>query len=793
MKIAFITERMILGFGVDLVVDNTAQGLSKLGHDVTVFAINIDGTFNDRGYKVKKIPCPLVWNPLKQELFALRALPFVKNLESEFDVFLIETFPFYFYPMFLSKPCIIVDHGVSSGVGMDWKTKVRLGYSLITKNLLHLPFADKIITVSDYLKKSLPFYLQSKTDFIHNGVDHYLVKKNVDLDSSKLRKSLGIKNDEKLLLYVGRLNHDKQPYKGVNDLLEIYKKVHKKNRKIKLLMVGFGDENDKKNLESKGIKVVVKAPVEMMPVIFNAADVYVTASKWEGFDLPLIEANSYKKPSVCYDIGPHKEVSLPGKSAFVLKSQEEFIKKVLDLCMNNDHYERMSVGAFENSKRFLWKDVVYKYEALIKEVVSKSDKTKKEIIKEDLVDIISLNYNGKSYLPALFDSIKKQTYKNIKLTVVDNGSFDKSVDLIEKEYPWVNLIRSKKNLFFPRGNNLAISNTNGEYIFLVNNDTVLDKNAIEEAIKTIKKDTSIAAVASKMLFYKNKSVIDSIGTVITPEGSPFNKGIGQFDIGQYDKEEDVFGACFGAVMLRRSYYKNTIGPLDNGYYGYFEDVDWCYRARGMGYRIVTSPKSIVYHDHSGSSRKLSYEWKYYLIHRNYLRTIFKNYGLKNTIKYGSKKILGLIKHAKDPPSTERRLTCIRILFNTIVYFPVILIKRFNVKVGRIKNITDEQIWSYSFGERPFFNGEKYEPEYSIENIKSSYYKKFINFYPNDNETERARKMYIRFNNLAVNYWFYTDLEREILLNIIEDDLKKDLDKNNSKIIIDKIKAIASAK
>lgn len=780
MKIAFLTERMILGFGVDLVIDNVAQGLVDLGHEVTVFAINIDGTFDNRGYKVQKIPCALVWNPLKQEFLAFKALPYIKNLETEFDVFLIETFPFYFYPMFLSKPCIIVDHGVSSSVGMDWKTKVRLGYSLVTKNLFHLPFAAKIITVSDYLKKTLPFYLQYKTEYIHNGADHYLNNKSNtnDVEVVKLKKDLGLKNNDKLLLYVGRLNYEKQPYKGVNDLLEIFLLAKKKNKDIQLLMVGFGDEDDKKYLESKGVKVIVNAPHELMPVIYSACDICVSASKWEGFDLPIAEANSFGKPSVCYDIGPHREVVADGVSGYVVKTQNEFVEKVLTLVQKDDVYKKLTLGAIENSKKFKWENIVRQYDEFILNTVKKSKKSIDKLrYKKDFVDVITLNYNGKKYLKPLFTSLDSQTYKNVDITMVDNGSKDESVDFVKKEFKDVNVISLDKNLFFPKANNIAIERTNGEFVLFLNNDTVVDEEAVSEMVKTIKSDSQIAAVAPKMMLYKNKKVFDAFGTVITRDGSPFNRGIGQYDIGQYDIEEDVFGACFGAVLLKRSVYEKVVGPLDNDYFGYFEDVDWCMRARGMGFRIVTCPKAVVYHDHSGTTKKMGYEWKYFLIQRNFLRTLFKNYGVKHAVKYGSKKILGLIKHAVHPPSRERRSTCIKILLDTFAYFPIIVWKRFDVRQKRIDKITDEHMWTFSVGEQPYFNVEKYEPDYSIDNINHSYnekYKRREKLKLSDEDKVCVRKALIRLNILANNYLIYDEAGRNNLIDFIQQDLRRDI-------------------
>jgi len=376
--------------------------------------------------------------------------------------------------------------------------------------------------------------------------------------------------------------------------------------------------------------------------------------------------------------------------------------------------------------------------------------------------------------------------------MVDNGSADGSVAQVNKDYGWVKVIPLNKNLFFPRANNIAIKATKGEYILLLNNDTILDKDAIKEMVITIKKDPQTAAVTPKMKFFKNRQIFDAFGTLIMPDGSPFNRGIGQYDIGQYDIEENIFGACFGAVLIKRSVYEKIVGPLDNDYFGYFEDVDWCYRAQGMGFKIMTCPKATVFHDHSGTSKKLGQEWKYYLIHRNYLRTLFKNYGLKNICTYYIFKVLLIVKHGFFPPTAERRISCIKILIDTFIYFPKLLIKRLLVRSKRIDKITDEMIWSFSVGEKSFFNSEIYEPNYSIENLQHSYIQKHArieNLDIDQASKNQIKKTLIKLNDIVINSKIYNKKEIMNRLDDIEIELAKDIGESSAKDYISRLKHI----
>ncbi len=637
IKVGFLTERMLLGFGVDLVIHKTATELVEQGFDVTVFCIRSDGTYGNEKYNLVELNLPLSKNPAVTEWNAFKVL---KNLNHEdIDIWIAQTYPFFIATMIMKKPVIVVDHGVISTEGLSIKKKLYFSWIKLIQNYLYFPRASKIVSISNYIKSLTPLFLRKKQQVIYNGADNYLLATEKEILEFKEKYSISEK--DVVLLYVGRLNSEQQPYKGTRELVEIFKMVKKQNPHIKMIMAGFGDEKDKKWLEEEGIIPIICAPVKLMPVLYSISNVYVSASKWEGFNLPLVEAGFFSVPVVAYNIGPHGEV-IRGGAGFLVNNKEEFVKAILTLADNSALIKEMGRRAKENALEFTWKKAGEKYKKVIIETINiffqlkarKINQGKNKKIKKDLVDVIILNYNGKGYLDNLFNSLKKQTYQKIRVTVVDNGSCDGSAEYIEKNYPEINLIKSKKNLFFSRGNNLAVSKTNGEYIFFLNNDTVVKEDAIEKMVKTIKENGKyrVAAVSAKMLFKKNNKIIDSAGTVITENGSPFNRGIGQIDVGQYDMEEEVFGACFGAALVRRVIYENVVGKLDNHYFGYFEDIDWCLRARNKGYKILSSPFAVVWHDHSGSSKRKSYNWKYYLIQRNFVWTLIKNFQLKRAVK-----------------------------------------------------------------------------------------------------------------------------------------------------------------
>ncbi len=366
-RIGFITERMILGFGVDLVIHNVAKGLVKKGYHVTVYTSISDGTYNNEGYKLRLIPTPAYSTAPLFELSALRWLKYLKK--EKIDLFFIESFPFFPFLVFLSPPCIAVCYGTCSTLGFPLKKKLNFCYTDGSQKYLYYRFADRVIAISHYLKSLLPQNIQKKTRVIYNGADHYAT----DLKSASIqnfRCSLEISKENILLLYVGRINPKEQPYKGTAKLVEMYKKLRKKDQRIKLLLAGYGDAQDEEWLKREGILAYLKVPVGKMGLLYSACDIYVTASQWEGFDLPLLEAQYFGKPVVAYKIGAHPEVVADEKSGFLIDSPDDFIDSILTLARNEKLRNRMGRNALKQAARFSWAEAIEKYHRLVEEMLN---------------------------------------------------------------------------------------------------------------------------------------------------------------------------------------------------------------------------------------------------------------------------------------------------------------------------------------------------------------------------------------------------------------------------------------
>ena len=211
-----------------------------------------------------------------------------------------------------------------------------------------------------------------------------------------------------------------------------------------------------------------------------------------------------------------------------------------------------------------------------------------------LASVIIPNWNGARYLPACLDALRRQTYPAFEVIVVDNASTDGSRALLQRDYPEVRLLALERNRGFAGGVNAGIRASRGEIVALLNNDTEADPRWLAELSRALQRHPEAGAAASKMLLFDRRDTIHSAGDAFRTDGQPANRGVWQKDMGQFDREEFVFGGCGGAVAYRRAML-DEIGLLDESFFLNCEDVDLAWRAQLAGWRCIYVPTAIVYH------------------------------------------------------------------------------------------------------------------------------------------------------------------------------------------------------
>ena len=243
---------------------------------------------------------------------------------------------------------------------------------------------------------------------------------------------------------------------------------------------------------------------------------------------------------------------------------------------------------------------------------------------QPLVSIVSVNYDQPEVTCEMLASLEKVTYPNFETLIVDNASPTKSPNIIKEKYPEIQLIISKKNLGFAGGNNIALKQAKGDYVLLLNNDTEVKPDFLESLVELMESDKKIGIVSSKILYFYEDNVIQYAGASpinpITSRGSHY--GYKEIDNGQLDEVTETaypHGAC---MMIRKSVLEE-LGLLYEGYFLYYEELDFAERVKRAGYKIYFQPNSSILHKESISTGKNS-PLKTYYMNRNRLLFVRRN-------------------------------------------------------------------------------------------------------------------------------------------------------------------------
>ncbi len=718
MRIGFLAERLLVGFGVDLVIDQVATRLSSAGNDVTVYAANVEEGARTGTYAVERLPVAPDRLYPRYEFRARRWAPYLDA--QDLDVVFIETFPFFSLIPVLATPTVAVDHGISSTEGMSLPRRAMFSYVSRMQYRHYLPRASALVTVSEFLRNSFPREIGSRTRVIPNGADHYPTTPE---RREAARAALGIGPEEIAALYVGRLNPDRQPYKGTADLLRFAPQWRTKG--IRLVMAGRGEETDARLIRAAGGVAVLGPPPGRMPDLYAAADIFVTASRWEGFDLPLAEAHHAGLPSVALDIGAHREVAAPGETA-ILAGDAARLAEGVEL-LAGDPVLRRTMGEEAGRRardRFRWDDAATAYEDVARSAGRvRTDARRVGSAATDVTAIV-LNYGAEyDVLERCLGSLARQS-RPVETILVDNGSARNrdALDALQHTFPGVRQLRLDKNYGFSGGINRGIAEVRTPYVFVLNNDTEVAGNAVEEMHRVLATaETDIVGVAPKLVFDDDPEVFDAVGNLVTATGVAFNMGIGQIDIGQYDRVERTFGACFAAALIRTgAFATGRVGPLDESFFMYYEDIDWCFRANVLGYGFLTAPGAVVRHRHSYTSRLLDYSFKYRLIERNFIRTVLKNFERGHAVRAATRRSLVQLRNAVRGIYPKHSLL---VILETLVGLPRLLRARAAIQ-GR-RRAPDDAVTGFSRGERSCYDATRYAPERSLTTIEAMYRRKYL--------------------------------------------------------------------
>ena len=219
------------------------------------------------------------------------------------------------------------------------------------------------------------------------------------------------------------------------------------------------------------------------------------------------------------------------------------------------------------------------------------------------IGIVIVNWNGKEDTGHCLRSIFGSSHDKIEVVVVDNGSKDGSQDYIRRKFPGVTLVENGKNLGFGKANNIGASlafKKGASQLMLLNNDTLIEKDALRIMVDRLLKDTRIGIVAPKIYFLNQANLIwYAGGRFYWHRGSPKVNGLRTYDKGQFGALREISFAT-GCAMLVRGELYDKIGLFHEDYFLYEEDSEFSLRTTEAGYKIVHEPRAIVYHKVKGS-------------------------------------------------------------------------------------------------------------------------------------------------------------------------------------------------
>ncbi len=241
-----------------------------------------------------------------------------------------------------------------------------------------------------------------------------------------------------------------------------------------------------------------------------------------------------------------------------------------------------------------------------------------------LVSIIILNYNAGELLLNCVDSLKKSTYTNLEILIVDNISSDNSQKKCKEKFPDIKLIQNNENLGYCGGNNVGINEAKGKFIVILNPDTIIEPNCIDELISAYNKFGN-ALYQPKILSLNEKDIIQSTGNMLHVFGFGFARDKGNKVTNKEESIEKI-GYASGTCLFTSREVFDKIGLLDEFLFLYHDDLDLGWRAAQIGINSYYVPKSKIFHVESYSLKWSSK--KFYWLERNRKYCLLTHYSKK---------------------------------------------------------------------------------------------------------------------------------------------------------------------
>jgi len=231
-------------------------------------------------------------------------------------------------------------------------------------------------------------------------------------------------------------------------------------------------------------------------------------------------------------------------------------------------------------------------------------------LETETVSVVIVSHNSGEFLPRCLESILRSDYPLKELIVVDNASIDGSIEEAKKRFPEIKVIQNQDNLGYSRAANKGVLASSGSLIALINPDTLVKENWLKELVQASTRHPRSAFFQPKIMLLNKPGYINSAGNMIHVAGFGICRGLGEYDKGQYNSEENVSFASGACVLVRRDAL-HEIGMCDDLFFMYMEDLDWGWRGKMLGWESTYVPSSVIHHEW-GETSAVSRKKFYYL-------------------------------------------------------------------------------------------------------------------------------------------------------------------------------------
>lgn len=292
-----------------------------------------------------------------------------------------------------------------------------------------------------------------------------------------------------------------------------------------------------------------------------------------------------------------------------------------------------------------------------------------------------LSYDGRHLLEVILPSLANQRFRDFEVVVVDNGSGDDTVAWLGEHWPAVQVISLPQNLGVTAALNVCAHAGHGELVALFNNDMELEPDCLGEMVAALDEHPEAGWAAAKLRDFEQRALLDGAGDVFTWAATGGRRGHGETDGGQFDAPGEVFGACGGAALYRRSVLR-LVGDFDEDFFAFYEDVDWNLRAQLAGFSCRYAPTAVAYHMGSATIGRGLSDFTRYHLWRNTLWVIAKDIPAAALVRHAPQLVLGQLVNLAVATRDRKLDIWLRVWRDALAGLPKALRKRRVVQARR---------------------------------------------------------------------------------------------------------------